>query len=90
MPAAPHASAVASAQAAHPGRLTSLQGFDAPQLWDFDNCARREPVLDADHIPPRVVRRVGWNRCLRCRRPFFSDDVVRLRLCDGLGRCRDR
>ncbi|MBB5986994.1 hypothetical protein HNP60_002968 [Sphingobium sp. B1D3A] len=31
----------------------------------------REPVLDADASPPRVVRKVGWQRCMKCRRPSF-------------------
>lgn len=39
--------------------------------------------------PPRVVRRVGWQRCMKCSKPFWSGDVVRLRLCDGQdGGCR--
>lgn len=66
---------------------TSATGFADPLPWDFDECARREPVLDHDHDPPRVVRRVGWQRCIRCRRPFWSDDVVRLRMCRQA--CRD-
>lgn len=62
---------------------TNLQGFTEPQPWSFDGCVRREPVLDHDFIPPRIVRRVGWQRCIRCRRPFWSEDVIRLRLCSG-------
>lgn len=58
-------------------------GFAEPRPWEFDGCVRREPVLDTDHTPPRVVRRVGWHRCLRCRQPFWSEDVARLRLCTG-------
>ena len=66
------------------------KGFTEPQPWPFDGGRRREPVLDHDHHPPRVVRRVGWHRCMRCRDPFWSDDVVRLRLCGGKdGGCRD-
>lgn len=59
-----------------------LQGFVEPGRWDYDGCKRREPVKDADY-PYRVVRTVGWQRCLKCRRPFFSEDVIRLRLCVG-------
>jgi hypothetical protein len=62
-----------------------LQGFVEPERWDFDGCVRREPVMDADY-PPRVVRKVGWQRCMKCRRPFFSEDV--LRLCSGAQGCR--
>jgi hypothetical protein len=51
---------------------------------------RREPVLDHDYHPPRLVRCVGWRRCMRCSEPFWSEDVVRLCLCDGDSGCRDR
>ena len=64
------------------------QGMIVPKRWEFDGCVRREPVLDADANPPRVVRKVGWQRCMKCRRPFFSEDVLRLRLCDGTEGCR--
>ena len=66
------------------------KGFSVPQLWAFDECKRREPLLDHDYNPPRVVRRVGWQRCMRCRTAFWSEDVVRLRLCAGTeGGCRE-
>ena len=58
------------------------QGFTSPREWPYDECRRREPVLDHDVTPPRVIRRVGWQRCLRCLRPFFSSDIVRQRLCE--------
>ena len=48
----------------------------------FDQCQRRAEVLDHDYWPPRVVRSVGWNLCLRCQRPFWSADVLKLRMCD--------
>ena len=38
-------------------------------------------MLDHDHDPPRVVRMAGWRVCLRCESPFWSEDVVRLRIC---------
>lgn len=60
-----------------------LPGFQEPDPWPFDQCRRREPVLDLDHNPPRIVREVGWRFCMRCSRPYFSADVVRLRLCDS-------
>lgn len=59
-----------------------MLGMIEPKRWDFDGCLRREPVLDADSRPPRVVRKVGWHRCMKCRRPFFSEDVLRLRMCE--------
>lgn len=57
------------------------QGFQEPAAWPWDGGLRREAVLDLDCNPPRIVRRVGWHNCLRCRRSFFSHDVVRQRLC---------
>jgi len=62
-------------------------GIVEPDPWPFDGCKRREPVMDADD-PHRVVRKVGWHRCMKCRRPFFSEDVIRLRLCSGAQGCR--
>lgn len=56
-------------------------GFQEPAPWPFDRCKRREPVLDLDRNPPRVVRSVGWRICIRCRSPFWSVDVVGVRLC---------
>lgn len=84
--AAPAQTAQALERKAHP----MSKGFTEPDPWPFDGCVRRGNVLDHDHNPPRVVRRVGWQRCIRCREPFWSADVVRLRLCSaGLG-CRER
>jgi hypothetical protein len=40
-------------------------------------------VLDYDHRPPRVVRSVGWRICMKCFKPFFSEDVIGVRMCDG-------
>jgi hypothetical protein len=62
-------------------------GFEMPRPWDWDGGVRRAPVLDHDHFPPRIVRMVGWRVCLRCSVPYWSDDVVKLRLCHG---CRGR
>lgn len=81
--------ASAVAEAARPQRTKANgQGFVEPQPWPHDGGARREAVLDTDYHPPRVVRTVGWQRCLRCRKPFFSEDVTALRLCDGPEGCR--
>ena len=81
----PKAPAVASAQ--HRGGNT--YGFIVPERWPNDGGVRRESVLDTDHNPPRVVRKVGWQRCIACGSPFFSEDVIALRLCDGASSCRD-
>lgn len=71
-----------------PKRTTSELGISEPQPWDYDGCVRREMVFDIVLVPPRVVRKVGWRRCMKCRRPFFSEDVLRLRLCSGTEGCR--
>jgi hypothetical protein len=78
----------ATATAAANRPKPNWHGFVEPQPWDYDGGARREPVLDCDHSPPRVVRKVGWRSCMGCGRPFFSEDVVALRLCDGPNPCR--
>jgi len=59
------------------------QGFVEPERWPNDGGVRREAVLDTDHNPPRVVRTVGWRNCMCCGTPFWSEDVMRLRLCSG-------
>jgi hypothetical protein len=66
-------------------KLTAPQGsvFIEPNMWDFDGFKRREPVLDPDYFPPRVVRFIGWNPCMRCAREFFSHDVKAVRLCSS-------
>jgi hypothetical protein len=70
-------------------RPTRWTGIVEPQRWSYDGGLRREPVLDTDFSPPRVVRKVGWRSCMRCKQPFFSEDVIALRLCDGPDGCRD-
>lgn len=56
-----------------------------PDHWPYDGGARRVPVMDPNFDPPRLVRRVGWLRCMRCGRPHFSEDVTRIRLCCACG-----
>jgi hypothetical protein len=74
----------AVAEALPPGHPKgNSYGLLEPDPWPEDGGVRREEVLDCDHIPPLVVRKVGWRRCLRCGKPFWSQDVVRLRLCAG-------
>lgn len=69
--------------------LPMSHGFTETAPWEFDGCQRREEVLDHDHHPPRVVRCVGWQRCMRCGKPFWSEGVIWLRLCSGaVGDCR--
>jgi hypothetical protein len=66
------------------------QGFAEPARWPDDGGVRREPVLDTDHNPPRVVRTVGWRTCLCCGTPYFSEDVVALRICDTCKQTHDQ
>ncbi len=60
----------------------NYQGFVIPDPWPNDGGKRREAVLDCDHMPPRVVRHVGWRPCMCCRKQFWSEDTARVRLCD--------
>lgn len=32
---------------------------------------------------PRVVRRIGRRPCMCCRKSFLSDDMAKIRMCDG-------
>lgn len=53
-----------------------------PERWPFDgDLSRRAPVFDPNIEPPRLVRRMGWLRCMLCNRPHFSEDVVGIRIC---------
>ena len=56
-----------------------------PTPWPLDGGARRANVLDPNFDPPRVIRRVGWVKCMRCQRFHFSGDVVAVRLCSVCG-----
>lgn len=67
---------------------TTVSGIVEPERWPNDGGVRRESVLDTDCHPPRVVRKVGWRTCMCCGASFFSEDVMRLRLCDGPEGCR--
>lgn len=60
---------------------STSQGFSEPKAWAWDGGKRREPVLDMDFHPPRVVRHVGWRCCLKCAKPYFSEDVKGQRMC---------
>jgi hypothetical protein len=65
-----------------------MLGMAWPDPWKYDGAVRREPVRDLDLH--RVIRRVGWHHCLKCRKPFWSEDVVRQRLCDPCKADEDR
>jgi hypothetical protein len=54
-----------------------------PKPWRYvEGENRRERVLDPAYSPPRVVRHVGWRKCLACAERFWSFDVVKIRLCE--------
>lgn len=63
------------------GAPRATPGIIEPEQWAYDGGKRREPVLDEDFYPPRVVRYVGWRCCMKCAKTFFSADMVRVRLC---------
>lgn len=68
-------------------RLHEPQGLghdlEEPEAWAWDGGKRREQVLDHNFRPPRVVRQVGWRCCMKCGKAYFSQDVIRQRMCDG-------
>lgn len=74
-------STAASPTAAAEQRFSA--GFSEPTPWRFDQCKRREPMLDMDRNPPMPIRYVGWRICITCVRPFWSEHVVSVRMCAG-------
>ncbi|HEP9495763.1 TPA: hypothetical protein VDV68_002729 [Pseudomonas aeruginosa] len=79
---------------ATPGPRRRFDSFDErqiarpliePERWPNDGGARRAPVVDPNYDPPKVVRRVGWLRCMCCGRSHFSEDVARARMCLDCG-----
>lgn len=61
-----------------------------PTPWAWDGGERREPVHDHDHDPPLVVRHVGWRVCMSCASPFWSEDVIRVRMCENCKKPPDK
>ncbi|MGH8195731.1 MAG: hypothetical protein ACREQ8_15220 [Woeseiaceae bacterium] len=61
----------------------NLVGHDIkePAPWPPDNGLRREPVIDRNFRPARIVRHVGHVRCMSCGRWHWSPDVVSVRIC---------
>ncbi|MFT3761984.1 MAG: hypothetical protein QM761_05085 [Pseudoxanthomonas sp.] len=79
---------------ATPGPRRRFDSFDErriarpmiePERWPNDDGARRAPVMDPNYDPPKVVRQVGWLRCMCCGRFHFSEDVARARMCLDCG-----
>lgn len=64
-----------------PATVRIAKALIEPERWPNDGGARRAPVMDPNFDPPRVVRRVGWLRCMCCCRFHFSEDVARARMC---------
>lgn len=57
-------------------------GLLMPKRWDYDgDLQRREPVLDADN-GKRVIRYVGFRRCMCCKSVMWTEDVSRVRMCE--------
>jgi hypothetical protein len=68
-----------------PAEVRIARELIEPTRWPNDGGARRAPVMDPNCDPPRVVRRVGWLRCMCCGRSHFSEDVARARMCLDCG-----
>lgn len=69
-----------------PNDVKIARPFIEPERWPFSgDLSRRADVLDPNLDPPRVVRRVGYVRCMCCGRPHFSEDVARARMCVDCG-----
>ena len=56
-----------------------------PRRWANDEGKRHAPVLDPNFNPPKVIRHMGWKRCMSCWRFHFSEDIVRVRICTECG-----
>ena len=68
-----------------PAEVRIARELVEPARWPNDGVARRAPVMDPNYDPPRVVRWVGWLRCMCCGRSHFSEDVARARMCLDCG-----
>ncbi|WDM67920.1 hypothetical protein [Xanthomonas cucurbitae] len=78
--------AAPGARAVHdPADVKIARPLIEPERWPNDGGARRAPVMDPNFDPPKVVRRVGWLRCMCCCRFHFSEDVARARMCVECG-----
>ena len=79
--------ATPGARAVHdPSDVKIARPLIEPERWPFSgDLSRRADVLDPNVSPPRVVRRVGYTRCMCCGRPHFSPDVLRARMCVECG-----
>lgn len=54
--------------------------IDEPKPWPWNGDeTRRVPVVDPNDN--RVIRYVGYRRCISCTKHFWSEDVIRLRMC---------
>ena len=71
----------------HIGRSAVAGNIIEPQMWPCDDHTRREPVIDP--LDGRLIRFVGWRACMCCKRPFFSADVKRVRICNLCKSTRD-
>lgn len=64
-------------------------GKDIPEPylpWYDDGGKRVVLVTDPNWLidgKPRVIRRVGWRSCMTCGRRIFSEDISKIRMCDG-------
>jgi hypothetical protein len=66
--------------------LAIAKALTEPERWPFDgDLSRRASVMDPNVEPPKLVRTVGYMRCMSCGRPHWSEDVIRARMCTECG-----
>jgi len=66
--------------------LAIARALTEPERWPFDgDLTRRASVMDPNVEPPKLVRTVGYVRCMSCLRPHWSEDVIRARMCTECG-----
>lgn len=69
-----------------PKDCTLAKPLIEPERWSFNgDLTHRAFVMDPNVEPSKLVRRIGWLNCMRCSRPHFSEDVLRIRLCCACG-----
>ena len=70
------------------GRFPALVGkpLIEPTRWKYNgDMVAKAPVLDPDFTPARVIRYVGYRPCMKCKLPFWTEAVGRIRRCSDCG-----
>lgn len=70
-----------------------VKPIQEPKRWAYDgDLVTKKPVIDPMCSPPKVIRFVGYRLCLKCKHPFWTESVGRIRscwLCGGAGHARE-